>query len=107
MTITFNGEKLVAPDLFPSEHSVGAVTTYKIAGQTITVEGFVLPPVEELEQADAKRFRISNVEDRMGLQGVFVFRGGRAMVVGGWLNMRKSHTDIYGVRFKISFAPGY
>jgi hypothetical protein len=106
MTITFNGEKLVAPDLFPSEHSVGAVTTYTIAGQTITVEGFVLPPVEELEPADSKRFRISNVEDRMGLQGVFVFRGGRAMVVGGWLNMRKSHTDIYGVRFKISFAPG-
>ena len=104
--IVFNGDKLEAPELFPAKYSVGKTATYTIEGQAITVEGFVLPPVEELEPAEAKRFRISNVEDRMGLQGVFVFRGGRAMVVGGWLNMRKSHTDIYGVRFKISFSPG-
>jgi hypothetical protein len=106
LTIEFNGDTLSAPELFPAKHRVGKGHTYKINGEKISVQAYLLPVAEEIPMAERQLYRISNTHDRMNLQGVFVFRGGRAMVRGGWLDMRSKHSDIYGVRFKVSFEPG-
>jgi len=103
LRIRLNNEQLIAFDPFPESARNISVRHKLLMGDSLRLEGFVLPNRSLEESKGTSQWTLSH-KSLMDMEGIYIYRADRLIVFGGWIGMTKSAPRLQLARLKVEIG---
>jgi len=105
LRIRLNNEQLSPFDPFPESARNISSRQKLLMGDSLRLEGFVLPN-RSLEESKGPSAWTMSHKSLMDMEGIYIYRADRLIVFGGWIGMTKSAPRLQLARLKVEIGNG-